>query len=40
MICNFFGCNLSDISEENIKKLKQRYAKGFAFKNARRDGKK
>ena len=38
MICNFFGWNLQDILEENIKKLKERYPKGFTIESAKREG--
>ncbi|MBI4709473.1 MAG: nucleoside triphosphate pyrophosphohydrolase family protein [Candidatus Portnoybacteria bacterium] len=39
MICNFFGWNLQDILEENVKKLQSRYPKGFTSKKAGRGGK-
>jgi len=38
MICNFFGWNMQDVLDENIKKLKERYPKGFTIENAKRDG--
>lgn len=38
MICNFFNWNLQEILEENIKKLRKRFPKGFTTKNARRKG--
>jgi len=38
MICNFFDWDLEEVLEENVKKLKKRYPKGFDFKNAQRDG--
>ncbi|HUW21493.1 MAG TPA: nucleoside triphosphate pyrophosphohydrolase family protein [Candidatus Bathyarchaeia archaeon] len=38
MICNFFGWQLEEILAENIKKLRQRYPKGFTHKDARRHG--
>lgn len=36
MICNFFGWDLEEILQENIKKLKKRYPKGFTEKAAQR----
>jgi len=40
MICNFYGWDLSEVLEENIKKLKKRYSKGkFTYQHARRNGK-
>lgn len=39
MICNFFNWDLEKVLEENIKKLKARYPKGFKEKDARRKGK-
>jgi len=36
MICNFYGWNLDDILEENIKKLEARFPKGFTEKRAKR----
>ncbi|MFA4960523.1 MAG: nucleoside triphosphate pyrophosphohydrolase family protein [Candidatus Pacearchaeota archaeon] len=39
MICNFFEWNLQDILNENVKKLKERYSKGFTIENAQREGK-
>jgi len=38
MICNFFGWELEEILDENLKKLKERYPQGFTIKDARRDG--
>ncbi len=38
MICNFFNWDLQEILEENIKKLKNRYPKGFTEKAAQRNG--
>ena len=38
MICNFFDWDLEEILEENIKKLKKRYPKGFNEKAAKRKG--
>jgi len=38
MICNYFGWNLEDILGENIKKLTNRYPKGFTEKKAKREG--
>ncbi len=38
MISNFFGWDLQEILEENIKKLKKRYPKGFTKKAAQRKG--
>ena len=32
MICNFYGWDLEDVMEENIKKLKKRHPKGFSLK--------
>lgn len=40
MICNFFGWDLQEILEENIKKLRKRHPFGFTVKNARRDKRK
>ncbi len=40
MICNFFGWNLGDVMEENIKKLKKRHPKGFSQKSAKKDKRK
>lgn len=37
-ICNFFNWDLEDVMEENIKKLKKRYPKGFTEKAAKRKG--
>jgi len=39
MICNCFGWSLEEVLEENIKKLKKRYPKGFTEKAAKRGGK-
>jgi len=39
MICNFFGWNFQEVLEENLKKLKNRYPRGFALKKAKRGGK-
>lgn len=40
MVCNFYGWDLEDILDENIKKLRKRYPKKhFTFKDARRGGK-
>ena len=40
MICNFFDWNLQGILDENLKKLKERYSKGFfRTEDAQRDGK-
>jgi len=39
MICNFFKWDLQEILEENLKKLKDRYPRGFTLKNAKRGGK-
>ena len=36
MICNFFGWQLSDVLNENHKKLLARYPKGFTLKKAQR----
>jgi len=38
MICNFFNWDFEEVLEENIKKLKKRYPKGFKEKSARRKG--
>jgi len=38
MICNFFGWNMNEILEQNIKKLKKRYPQGFTIEDARRGG--
>jgi hypothetical protein len=38
MICNFFGWDMQKILDENVKKLKARYPKGFTIENARRGG--
>ena len=38
MICNFFGWDLEEVLEENLKKLKKRYPKGFREKDAKRKG--
>jgi len=37
MICNYFGWNLEDVMEENIKKLAKRHPKGFSNKGARKN---
>lgn len=36
MVCNFFGWELSEILDENQKKLALRYPKGFTYKRAQR----
>ena len=38
MICNFFGWDMQQILDENLRKLKERYPKGFTIEDARRDG--
>lgn len=38
MICNSLDWDLGKILEENIKKLKERYPKGFGEKEAQREG--
>lgn len=38
MICNFHGWNFEEILAENIKKLRERYKKGFTSKEASRGG--
>jgi len=38
MICNYYGWNLEDVLEENVKKLKARFPKGFTEKRAKRKG--
>lgn len=38
MICNFYGWNLGEVLEENIKKLKERYPDGFTEEDAQRNG--
>jgi len=40
MICNFFGWNIKDILQENIKKLKRRHPEGFSEETARKDKRK
>jgi len=40
MICNFFNWDLQEILKANIKKLEERYPRGFTIEDARRDGKK
>lgn len=37
MICNFFGWDMQEVLEENIKKLKKRYPKGFTTEQAKRN---
>ena len=38
MICNFFGWDMQELLEENIKKLESRYPKGFTTEDAKRNG--
>jgi len=38
MICNYFNWNMDKVLEENIKKLKKRYPKGFTAKALQRKG--
>jgi len=38
MICNFYGWDFSQILNENIRKLRERYPNGFTEKNAQRNG--
>lgn len=38
MICNFFNWDMEKILDENIKKLENRYPKGFTEKDAGRGG--
>ena len=38
MICNFFGWELENILNDNLKKLKSRYPQGFTEQDARRGG--
>ncbi|RKX59009.1 MAG: hypothetical protein DRP29_05510 [Thermodesulfobacteriota bacterium] len=38
MICNFFGWNMEEILEMNIKKLRKRYPNGFTIEDAKRGG--
>ena len=38
MICNSLGWDLNEVLEENIKKLKERYPKGFGEVEAQREG--
>ena len=38
MVCNTFGWDFQEVLEENIKKLKSRYPKGFTEKDAQRKG--
>lgn len=37
MICNFFGWNLEEVLQENIKKLQARYPRGFTTQEAKRN---
>ncbi len=37
MICNFFNWNMQEILEDNIKKLKERFPKGFTIEAVQRD---
>lgn len=36
-ICNFFGWSIDEVIDENMKKLKKRYPKGFTEKDAKRE---
>jgi NTP pyrophosphatase (non-canonical NTP hydrolase) len=36
MICNYFGWDLEDVLDENIKKLRERHPNGFSSENARK----
>jgi len=38
MICNFFGWDMQEVLEENIKKLGKRYPQGFTIEDAKREG--
>jgi len=38
MICNFFGWDMQEIMDENVKKISKRYSKGFTTEEAKRDG--
>ncbi len=38
MICNSLGWDFSEVLEENIKKLKERYPQGFGEVEAQREG--
>jgi NTP pyrophosphatase (non-canonical NTP hydrolase) len=38
MICNFFDWDMQEILENNIKKLRDRYPKGFTAQHASRGG--
>ena len=38
MICNFYDWDMQEVLEENVKKLKKRYPKGFTTEDARRKG--
>ncbi len=38
MICNFFGWDMQELLEENIKKLEARYPQGFTIEDAKRNG--
>jgi len=38
MICNFFDWDMEDVLKENIKKLQERYPRGFTEKDAKRNG--
>jgi len=39
MICNYFGWDLGEVLEENVKKLEARHPDGFTVNTARREGK-
>ncbi len=38
MICSFFGWDMQELLEENIKKLEARYPQGFTIEDAKRNG--
>ena len=40
MICNFFGWNIEDVLEDNIKKLEKRHPNGFSEEAAKKDKRK
>ena len=37
MICDFFGWNIEDVLEDNIKKLEKRHPNGFSEESAKKD---
>ncbi len=40
MICNFFNWDIKDVMEENMNKLRKRYAKAFSYRAAKKDKRK